>query len=523
VTPAAVDVTANPALAVGSYTTEVVFSTPSGTEAVLLVNLEVRDLSPTLSVAPSLLNLVYKKGSANLPSGDLAVSSSGPAVDWNASASENWLILDKASGFTPDTIHVSTADSIKDFAPGSYSADVVVNSNAADGVPRTVMVNLDVLEEGAITVTTNLDEAGFTITGTESSFSGGGKTWNAVDVIAEDYTISFTHVDGYTKPYTRTFTVEPGETAEIDALYLDAPAVTHLIAGLGYGYDKTVAVYTVEGSLAFTFSPDFVRFRDNIKIEAGDMDGDGIDEIIVTNGSDTFMVYSAVGTEIAAYQFAEAVHNLEIAVDDFDNDGKAEILAGYISDNFDTTEVKSFGLAGNLIADEGLLLSQNGGQAFTFAAGDINGDGALELVMAQKTVMTAYQVFENDTSLLWSRVLAQSIPPAVAMGDINGDGVDEICFAQREENIVVTCLNGDGTDFGFEMNAFSEYKETSGASIALGDTDGDGLDEIGVGAGANRSRESLIKLFESNGQFINVIRTLNSEYGVNVSFGSFGN
>jgi hypothetical protein len=551
-TPASVNVSVNPAMAVGNYSAEVLFTTPSGTEAVLLVHLKVNELRPTFTVAPSVLNLVYAGGSDVLPSGELFVSSSGPAADWNATTTSGWLLLDKTAGGMPDTIPVSATDSIKSFAPGNYNAEVVVDSNTATGGPKTVTVSLTVLEAGAIKVTTNLDEAGFTITGPEG-FSGTGTTWSAVDVIPGEYTISFAHVSGFTKPPMRSFTVEPGQTAEINAVYTEKPAPTHIIAGLGNGNSHTVAVYTIDGVLEFTFTPDFsyesagenndedsdrrATSSYNLNVAAGDMDGDGVDEIIVTNGSDAFIVYDATGTEIASYSFSGKVSDLDIEVIDVDDDGKAEVLAGYHDDSRYKTMVQSFALTGNLIQDNGVVLSQTGRQAFKLAAGDINGDGAVELVMTRRYVMNAYQVYKDGTSLLWSRTLLQKDLMATATGDINGDAVDEICVALRtgtagndsdddDENSpdvtdasLVSCLNGDGTDSGFEINAFGDYPGTYAASITLGDIDGDGFDEFGVGAGADSYNESLMKLLESNGQYMNMISAADSSYGVNVSFG----
>ncbi|UCE79809.1 MAG: hypothetical protein JSV13_04005, partial [Nitrospiraceae bacterium] len=61
-TPSTIDVTVNPAVSAGSYTAEVRFATPSGTESVMLVHLDVENNSVTLNVIPDDLNLAYQKG-----------------------------------------------------------------------------------------------------------------------------------------------------------------------------------------------------------------------------------------------------------------------------------------------------------------------------------------------------------------------------------------------------------------------------------------------------------------------------
>jgi hypothetical protein len=59
--------------------------------------------------------------------------------------------------------------------------------------------------------------------------------------------------------------------------------------------------------------------------------------------------------------------------------------------------------------------------------------------------------------------------------------------------------------------------------VAVGDVDSDGLAEIGIGAGPGPGNEALIRLYASDGGYIDTITTMNSYYGVNISFGSFGN
>jgi hypothetical protein len=645
-TPSTIDVTVNPAVSAGSYTAEVRFATPSGTESVLLIHLDVESNSVTLNVVPEDLNLVYQKGAAVLPSGELSVSSSGSSVDWHASISSDWLTLGTTSGVTPDTITVLANSRIRGFSAGSYDAEVTVDSDTADGAPVIVAVRLEVIEAANITVTTNLSEAAFTITGPEN-FAGTGTAWSVENVPPGTYTVAFDDVDGYIKPANRTFTLNSGQHEIIDGTYREKPVATHIIAGSGHNKGNLLNVLSLDGILELSIVP--FEEATAVKVDSGDMDGDGIDEIIAANGKDTIKVYNADGIELAFHSLTYTVSTvvssgravdsvsggtesvtatrsvessslsqkqtfssqrqsnmqtagvqasgssasstdtddgtrasevlgynpsgnyryhplfsasrsfsvpsqrsanplpgktqpvpngngtskydadmLEITVTDYDNDGKAEIIAGYIFSKLNITEIAAFGLVGQSLALEGVLSSSNATEPFTIASGDIDGNGASDLLVATDALLSAYAMNSGlgGISLLWTQTLAEKAPPSMATGYINDDSSAEICYGAGPASTAesrVTCLNGDGTAYGLEITAFGDLGYKYGATVAVGDIDADGGAEIGIGAGPGPGNEALIRLYANDGGYIDTITTMNSYYGVNISFGSFGN
>jgi hypothetical protein len=532
-TPSTIDVTVNPTVSAGNYTAEVRFATPSRTQSVLLVHLNIESNNVTLSVIPDDLALVYQKGSDVLPAAELSVSSSGSAVDWHASHNSDWLTLDTTSGTTPDTITVSANSLIKRLSSGSHDAEISVDSNTANGVPVNVAVHIDIIEAGNITVTTNLDEAAFTLTGPEN-FGGTGTEWSAEDVPPGTYTIMFEDVDGYIKPASKIFTISSGEQETIAGIYREQPGLTHVIAGSGDTKGNVLNVLSLDGILELSIVP----FNEPaaVKVGSGDMDGDGIDEIIATNGKDTITVFNAEGIELATHSLSRTGRTityeadaLEITVTDYDNDGKAEIMAGYIFSKLNITEIAAYGLAGPSLPREVILFSKNSTEPFTIASGDIDGNGSSDLLVATSSLLSAYAMNSEGRSsltLLWTKTLYEQAPPSIATGYVNDDSSAEICYGAGPASTAdarVTCLNGDGTAYGLEITAFGDLGYQYGATVAVGDVDSDGLAEIGIGAGPGPGNEALIRLYASDGGYIDTITTMNSYYGVNISFGSFGN
>jgi len=164
--------------------------------------------------------------------------------------------------------------------------------------------------------------------------------------------------------------------------------------------------------------------------------------------------------------------------------------------------IKSFDSLGNRKQANFFAYSDQFRGGSSVAYGDIDGDGQAEIVTGAGTGGGPHiRVFKED-----GREIANFFPfhasyrggIEVATGDIDGDGRDEIAVSQASGGqawIKVYRVDQTRTVVG-EWNAFGSVE--SGADIAMGDVDGDGQDEVIVGAGAGGGPH--IRVYEGNGQ-----------------------
>jgi hypothetical protein len=106
-----------------------------------------------------------------------------------------------------------------------------------------------------------------------------------------------------------------------------------IVSGAGAGGGPQVKVMTPDGTAVYEFFPYPTAFKGGVDVAAGDINGDGVDEIITgagPGGGPQVRIFSATGqalTSFFAYPLAFR-GGVRVAVGDIDNDGKAEIITG---------------------------------------------------------------------------------------------------------------------------------------------------------------------------------------------------
>ncbi len=121
----------------------------------------------------------------------------------------------------------------------------------------------------------------------------------------------------------------------------------------------------------------------------------------------------------------------------------------------------------------------------SLAVGDFNGDGKLDLALANTNSNTVSVLLGNGDGTFQAQVAyaTGSTPQWVAVADFNGDGKPDLAVANNLDNTVSALLgNGDGT---FLARATFATRD-SAYSVAVGDFNGDGLfDLVVANFGAN--------------------------------------
>jgi len=150
-----------------------------------------------------------------------------------------------------------------------------------------------------------------------------------------------------------------------------------------------------------------------------------------------------------------------------------------------------------------------------FIAGDFNGDGNLDLAVANPTPMTV-SIFEGPDFAPSSTAATGLDPLSIGVGDFNGDGKLDLAVVNQGSNSV-SILLGDGT--GNFAVASSPAVGSKPVSIALGDFNGDGNLDLAV---ANEDSNTVsILLGDGTGNFTLIASPATGLNPASVAVGDF--
>jgi len=250
------------------------------------------------------------------------------------------------------------------------------------------------------------------------------------------------------------------------------------VANYGWSQGGTVSIFLGDGTGNFTlaFSPG--ASYDDWSMVAGDFNGDGNLDLAVGNfgsyatillgdGTGNFTLTSYAGTGYGPGQ---------MAVGDFNGDGKLDIAVANSCGN-DSSCQSTIGSVSILLGDGTGNFSPASSPAVgdwptSVAAADFNGDGILDLAVANKHDNTASILLGDGTGnfSLASSSAAGGEPASAVTGDFNGDAIPDLAVADWEGTVSI--LLGDGT--GNFTLASSVATGIQPWSLAAGDFNRDG-------------------------------------------------
>ena len=262
-----------------------------------------------------------------------------------------------------------------------------------------------------------------------------------------------------------------------------------LITGAGAGAGPHVKVFDGQSNAeAASFFSYPTGFMGGVRVAAGDVNGDGMADIITGAGAGAAHVKvfdGATNAEIMSFlAYGGLSGGVFVAAGDVNGDGRADIITG--TDEGVPGHVKVFsGATGAELASFFAYPGFTGG--VRVAAGDVNGDGRADIITgAGPGGFSHVKVFSGTSLAELASFFAYGGFTGgifVAAGDVNGDGRDDIVTGADAGAPGGHVKVFSGATLA-ELQSFLAFPGfAGGVRVAAGDVNGDDRPEIIAGAG----------------------------------------
>ena len=234
-------------------------------------------------------------------------------------------------------------------------------------------------------------------------------------------------------------------------------------------------------------------------IASGDFDGDGKPDLVVCNVSGAnvslYLNTSTVGNISFASKIDISVGSQPIgaAIADLDGDGKVDIITSNQGAN-NITILKNYSSVGNLSFVKNSTDYGTGSSPRCVSAGDIDGDGKIDLVVGNSGSVYTVSVLRNlstSGSISFASKIDfntgnGTVPTVVTITDLDGDGKPDLTVADELPSNVISVLRNVSTsgNLSFETNVNYATGNNPYGSFA-GDLDGDGKPDIAAADGSS--------------------------------------
>jgi hypothetical protein len=265
-----------------------------------------------------------------------------------------------------------------------------------------------------------------------------------------------------------------------------------------------VSVYLSNGDGTFRDGGDFQVGHKPVSLVAGDFTGNGILDLATANNDSndvSVLMGRGDGTFQPEKRFGVGFRPSYLTPGDFNGDGRLD-LAVVNGGNGDAATLRGS-------EDVSVLLGKGdgtfqpeirvavGGFPSTLAAADLNHDGHVDIVTANKTSIDVTVLLGQGDGHFQgaTEVGVGASPSAIVRADLNGDGIPDLITVNRDTNDVSVLLgNGDGTFQPEKRFAVG----LAPVAIARGDFNGDGRIDLAVANSGSNDVSVLLGLGDGN-------------------------
>ena len=409
------------------------------------------------SAIESLSNIVVRlKELAEQSANGVYSASQRKALDKEAQAlSEEYLRVQQTTKFNGRSLLNGDLGELR--LQGGYSVNGGIQSSLGGKIGT-----------GAITLTSTSDQSSGVVT--LGDFNNDGN----LDVVGSDYSDGLLRVKlgNGAGGFTETASAAQFFEAPIDIASADFNNDGNLDLVAGNGETGGLSIALGDGKGSFASQRIFLSGQDINSLVVGDFNGDGNSDVAYGQyGSSTLSI--ALGTGTGALQAGQTLTTFgstisELVTGDFNGDGAADLAYG------GSGEVGVYLGSGNGTFAPHVSFSA-GSPIVSFALGDVNNDGKLDLLGGNTSDRVAIYIGRGNGNFdeHGSYEVGISISK-IKLADLNGDGFDDLVSASNDSAVSVHFSRGNGS---FEYGALHA---TGGPSTQLetGDVNGDGVFDI---------------------------------------------
>ncbi|MGC8912394.1 MAG: FG-GAP-like repeat-containing protein [Thermoplasmata archaeon] len=214
------------------------------------------------------------------------------------------------------------------------------------------------------------------------------------------------------------------------------------------------------------------------KIAVGNVTGDARPEIAIATHDGHLSIVDALTNDVLldwdkSHFTNGAIFGLQIV--DIDGDGINEIIVGT-----GTASIGVYTYNAGILFTKGITMTPDA--VFEVSVGDVDGDGRKDIVFVdwRGNTESTVRVLDYQHGQFTQKFISPYIPgilSALAVDDIDGDGVDEIIAGSGDGNIWIIKVGGLGAGAGGTTTLHICQNQIFG--VAIGDFEGDGVKDIG--------------------------------------------